>query len=116
METVSRSLHLNLVLSNTAKGKLGPCGVLPGRRNAVERFARFVLKKMDPSRTYRVVISHTDAIDDANTLRSKLLERHPQVDACWVEDASPAIGCHAGPGALLCGIHPWQAPENRKVT
>jgi len=114
METVSRRLHLNLVLSNTAKGKLGPCGVLPGRRTAVERFARFVLKKMDPQQTYRVVISHTDAIDDAKALRSNLLAGHPQVDACWVEDASPAIGCHAGPGALLCGIHPWLPPEEKK--
>ncbi len=114
METVSRRLHLNLVLANTAKGKLGPCGVLPGRRNAVARFARFVLKKMDPLQTYRVVISHTDAIEDAKALRSKLLAGHPQLDACWVEDASPAIGCHAGPGALLCGIHPWHAPEDKK--
>ncbi|MFW6341048.1 MAG: DegV family protein [Wenzhouxiangella sp.] len=114
METVSRRLHLNLVLANTAEGKLGPRGVLPGRRNAVARFARFVLKKMDPQRVYRVVISHTDAPDDARALRDRLLTGHPQVDACWLEDASPAIGCHAGPGALLCGIHPWEPPEERQ--
>ncbi|MEE4638562.1 MAG: DegV family protein [Wenzhouxiangella sp.] len=113
METVSRRLRLNLVLSNTAVGKLGPCGVLPGRKKVLQRFARFVLKKMDPNRVYRVVISHTDALEDAQALREKLLTGHPQVDACWLEDASPAIGCHAGPGALLCGLHPWQAPEDR---
>ncbi len=114
MEKVSRRLRLNLVLSNTAEGKLGPCGVLPGRRNAVERFARFVLKKMDPERVYRVVISHTDAVDDARAMRERILTGHPRVDACWLEDASPAIGCHTGPGALLCGIHPWQPPEDRQ--
>ncbi|NDY94895.1 DegV family protein [Wenzhouxiangella limi] len=113
METVSRRLRLNLVLANTAEGKLGPRGVLPGRRNAVERFARFVLKKMDRDRVYRVIISHTDALEDARTLRDRLLTGHPKVDACWLEDASPAIGCHAGPGALLCGLHPWHAPEEQ---
>ncbi|TVS12941.1 MAG: DegV family protein [Wenzhouxiangella sp.] len=113
METISRRLHLNLVLGNTKEGRLGPCGVLPGRRNAVRRFARFILKKMEPDRVYRVIVSHTDALDDARALREMLLSGHPRVDACWLEDASPAIGCHAGPGALMCGFHAWQAPEDR---
>lgn len=113
METVSRRLHLNLVLANTTKGTLGPSGVLPGRSNAVSRFGRFVLKRMQSKRIYRVVISHTNALDDAKRLRDQLLAGHPQVDACWIEDASPAIGCHAGPGALMCGIQPWSPPEDR---
>ena len=113
MEWVSRRLHLNLVLANTAQGKLGPTGVLPGRGRAVSRFARFVLKRMQGDRVYRVIISHTNALDDARRLRDILLAGHPQVDACWIEDSSPAIGCHAGPGALMCGIHPWTPPEDR---
>ncbi len=113
METVSRRLHLNLVLANTAKGTLGPKGVLPGRRNALPRFTRFILKRMQTDRVYRVIISHTNALDDARRMRDMLLAGHPQVDACWIEDASPAIGCHAGPGALMCGIHPWTPPEER---
>lgn len=113
METVSRRLHLNLVLANTPKGTLGPTGVLPGRSNAVSRFGRFVLKRMQNEQIYRVVISHTNALNDAQRLRDQLLAGHPQVDACWIEDASPAIGCHAGPGALMCGIQPWSPPEDR---
>ncbi len=113
METVSRRLHLNLVLANTAKGTLGPKGVLPGRRNALPRFTRFILKRMQTDRVYRVIISHTNALDDARRMRDMLLAGHPQVDACWIEDASPAIGCHAGPGALMCGIHPWTPPDER---
>ncbi|MGY6555457.1 MAG: DegV family protein [Wenzhouxiangella sp.] len=115
METVSRRLHLNLVLANTTKGTLGPTGVLPGRANAVSRFGRFVLKRMQGDQIYRIVISHTNALDDARRLRELLLARHPQIDACWIEDASPAIGCHAGPGALMCGIQPWSPPEDRKT-
>ena len=114
VEVVSRRLHLNLVMANTKDGKLGPRGVLPGRHKALSRFGRFVLKKMDTERVYRVIISHTDALEDARRLRELLLQGHPRVDACWIEDASPAVGCHAGPGALICGIHPWSPPEERK--
>ncbi len=115
LETLSRRLRLNLVLANTPAGKLGPKGVLSGRGDEVSRFSRFVLKRMQPDQTYRVIISHTDALDDARRLRDQLLSSHSQIDGCWIEDASPAIGCHAGPGALMCGIQPWTPPENRSA-
>ena len=113
VEVVSRRLHLNLVLANTREGRLGPKGVLGGRRKSLEKFTRFVLKRMNHDRVYRVIISHTDALQDARRMRELLMAGHPRLDACWIEDASPAIGCHAGPGALLCGIHPWNPPEER---
>ncbi len=113
MEWVSKRLRLNLVLANTAKGTLGPKGVLPGRGNALPRFSRFILRRMQTEQVYRIIISHTNALDDARRMRDMLLAAHPRVDACWIEDASPAIGCHAGPGALMCGIHPWTPPEER---
>ena len=114
METVSRRLALQLVLARTRQGTLGPNGVIAGRRNVVERFGRRLLKRMQRDRAYRVVISHTDAIDDARRLRDIILTGHPRVDGCWLEDASPAIGVHAGPGSLLVGFHPWEAPEDRR--
>ncbi|TVQ41422.1 MAG: DegV family EDD domain-containing protein [Wenzhouxiangella sp.] len=114
METVSRRLSLQLVLARTPQGTLGPKGVIAGKRNVVERFGRRLLKRMQRDRAYRVVISHTDAIEDARLLRDIILTGHPKVDGCWLEDASPAIGVHAGPGALLVGFHPWTAPEDRR--
>jgi fatty acid-binding protein DegV len=65
---------------------------------------------MDAGRVYRILISHTDSVDDARRLREMLLDAHPQVDACWIEEASPAVGVHAGPGSLIVGLQPWQAP------
>jgi hypothetical protein len=68
---------------------------------------------MDPDRTYRVIVSHTNADADARELADRILEGHPQVDACWVVEASPAIGAHAGPGTLIVGFHAWEPPERR---
>jgi uncharacterized protein len=113
METLSRKLALNPVLSNTPEGLLGARGVIAGRRHALTRFGRYLLKRMKNNHVYRIMISHTDALSDARQLRDQLLDGHPRVDACWIEDASPAIGVHAGPGSLLVGLQPWRAPERR---
>lgn len=113
MEKLSRRLRLNPVLTATPDGLLGARGVIAGRVNAVERFGRYLLKRMAADKTYRVIISHTNAADDARQLRRQILAGHPQVDACWVVEASPAIGAHAGPGTLIAGMHPWQAPERK---
>jgi uncharacterized protein len=114
MEKLSRRLRLNPVLTAKPDGRLGACGVISGRANTVERFGRYLLKRMDTDKTYRVIISHTDAAEDARALRRQILAGHPQVDACWVVEASPAVGAHAGPGTLLAGMHPWQPPERKR--
>jgi DegV family protein with EDD domain len=115
MEVVSRRLRLNLVLANNPVGRLGAKGVIPGRSNAVARFARHLLRRMDETTVYRVLISHSNALDDARALRDALLNGHSRIDACWLEDTSPAIGVHTGPGCLVVGLQPWQPPEDRRA-
>ena len=115
MEKVSRRLRLNLILANNAEGRLGAKGVILGKRNAVARFARHLMRRMDKATVYRVLISHSNALDDARALRDALLDGHPRIDACWLEDASPAVGVHTGPGCLVVGLQPWQPPEDRRA-
>lgn len=113
MEKVARHLRLNPVLTATAEGELGARGVIAGRGNAVDRFGRYLLRRMEPEKIYRVIISHTDAAEDAHRLREQILSGHPRIDACWLVEASPAVGAHAGPGTLVAGMHVWRAPESR---
>ena len=111
METVAKRLGIDLILT-TQDGLLKPKSLVRSGPKAVERYARFVLKRMSASKTYRIIISHNNAPDDAKHLRERLLRGHPNVDACWVEQASPAVGAHAGPGCLVVGLQVWDAPEN----
>ncbi|MDT8438455.1 MAG: DegV family protein [Wenzhouxiangellaceae bacterium] len=111
MEWIARKLRLNPVLATSPAGELSARGVIAGRHKAVERFARWLLKRMAVGVAYRILISHTDSADDARRLQNLLLAGHPEVDACWIEEASPAVGAHAGPGALIVGLQPWQAPR-----
>ncbi len=112
METVSKRLGIHLILT-TKEGVLKPCSVVRAGPQAVQRYAKFLLKRMAKAHTYRVIISHNNAKDDAKTLKDLLLRGHPNVDACWVEEASPAVGAHAGPGCLVVGFQRWQPPEDR---
>jgi len=111
MHWLARKLRLNPVLANTEDGHLTARGVIRGRAGAVPRFARYIARRMGRGVTYRILISHADAEADARRLRDLLLTSHPEVDACWIEEASPAVGVHAGPGALMVGLQPWHAPE-----
>ena len=113
IEKLARALRLNPILTASPEGVLVARGVIAGRRKAVEKFARYLLRRMDTGATYRVIISHTDAEADAKDLRRRILAGHPQVDACWVVEASPAVGAHAGPGTLIAGMHVWEPPEPR---
>ncbi len=112
METVSKRLGIHLILT-TKNGVLKPCNVVRAGPRALKRYARFLLKQMRTNKTYRVIISHNNAEKDAKQLRDVLLEQHPNVDACWVEQASPAVGAHAGPGCLVVGLQVWTPPESR---
>jgi len=111
MHWVARTLRLNPVLANSVDGRLTARGVVAGRAGAVKGFARYLARRMNSGETYRILISHTDAAADARRLRDHLLTSHPEVDACWIEEASPAVGAHAGPGSLIVGLQPWTAPD-----
>jgi len=112
MHWVARKLRLNPILANTVDGRLTARGVVPGRAGAVTRFGRYLVRRMEAGATYRILISHSDALADARRLRELLLTGHPEVDACWIEEASPAVGVHAGPGSLIVGLQPWRFPES----
>ncbi|MCA1779461.1 MAG: DegV family EDD domain-containing protein [Xanthomonadaceae bacterium] len=113
MDWLARRLRLNPVLANTVDGRLVARGVIPGRTRAVARFARYLARRMPRGRVCRILISHTDSLDDARSLRDQLLSLHPEVDSCWIEEASPAVGVHAGPGSLIVGLQPWTTPDKR---
>ena len=112
MHWLASKLRLNPVLANTLDGQLAARGVIRGRGEpAVRRYARFLARRMKSGTTYRILISQANCRDDARLLRDLLLTAHPEVDACWIEDASPAVGVHAGPGSLIVGLQPWIAPD-----
>jgi len=86
-----------------ADGRLKVAGALIGRRDVPRRFAAYIARRLPCAAGWRVLIGHCDAAEDGETLRRALAERLG-TDEAWLVDAGPAIGVHAGPGALVVGL------------
>lgn len=88
-----------------ADGRLGVSGGLLARRSAPEKFARYVARRLPRSARWRAIVGHCDARDDGARLLECLRRRIDLAEAHLVE-TGPAIGAHAGRGALLVSVQP----------
>ena len=102
VKRVADALRLMPVLGNDAVGRIRPVGVLLGRRNLREKFARFVERRMSDDRSYRILIGHANREADGHWL----LERLRGDNVAWgrVVPLGSALGAHGGPGMLVVGL------------
>lgn len=93
-----------------ADGRLGVSGGLLAWRSAPEKFARYVARRLPGGARWRAIVGHCDARDDGARLLEALRRRVGLVEAHLVEahlvETGPAIGAHAGRGALLVSVQP----------
>lgn len=104
-----RFTGLTPVAVMSGQGVLQVTGGLFARKQAAEAFARHVAAKAGMRFAvpagWRVIVGHADARDDGQRLLAALQQRLP-VAAAHLLEVGPAIGAHAGPGALLVGLQP----------
>jgi hypothetical protein len=102
VKRVADALRLMPVLGNDAAGRIRPVGVLLGRRNLREKFARFVERRMSDDWSYRILIGHANREADGHWL----LERLRGDNVAWgrVVPLGSALGAHGGPGMLVVGL------------
>jgi len=108
VKRVADALRLMPVLGNDAVGRIRPVGVLLGRRNLREKFARFVERRMSDDRSYRILIGHANREADGHWL----LERLRGDNVAWgrVVPLGSALGAHGGPGMLVVGLQEHAPP------
>ena len=102
IKSVADALQLMPVLHNTGTGHIKSGGVLFGRRNLKEKFARHVLRSMSSDRTYRLLIGHANAEADGNWLMERLKGERCRGEAAAARER--ALGVHGGPGMLCVGV------------
>lgn len=105
-------LRLTPVLGTSPVGLLKLRGVIFGRRNLVQRFARWVCKRYRGRDSYRVLVAHCGDPDGARQLRDELVRRLGSVHSTYIAEAGPAVGVHAGPGSLIVSVQPHTAPDD----
>ena len=95
------TLNLKPFLYVNKDGGLTSDGTVRGRKKSISKLVDRMLETMDEKADYTlpVGIVHGNCIDDANTLAEIVKEKTPFKNVI-INDVSPSIGTHAGPGAL----------------
>ena len=101
-----QGLGLTPVAKVTPQGKLRLAGGLIGKRGVPEKFGRYVARRVDHATRWRVIVGHCDARADGETLLATLQVELDCVQG-WLVETGPAVGAHAGPGALVASLQPW---------
>ncbi len=102
---IARTLRLTAIAQMQPGGKLGVRGALFGRGNVPRRLAAYVARRVDRRLRWRLLVGHCDCATDGEVLLAALQQQLDCRDA-WLVEAGPAIGAHAGPGALVVSLMP----------
>jgi acyl-phosphate glycerol 3-phosphate acyltransferase len=98
------------------EGRINLVGAARTKSKAVERMLHWLKDKL-PAESLSLAIVHTDAFQEAEDLKEKLMS-HFRPDEHFVAELTPVIGAHAGPGlvGVAWWIHPppMQQEENLK--
>ena len=100
-----QGLGLTPVAKVTPAGKLSLAGGLIGKKHVPAKFGRYVARRVDASKRWRVIVGHCDARADGEALLATL---RSTLDCAqdWLVETGPAVGAHAGPGALVVSLQP----------
>jgi DegV family protein with EDD domain len=97
-----------LILSEDGRVKTG--SLVRRHGHPVKRFARYITRRLDPSKTYRVAVGHADCRDHAEQLRDALVIAVGSLDAVYLTEIGSVLGAHGGPGALVAAFQEYSPP------
>lgn len=117
---ITRILNINPVLSINQEGELKPVGKTRGKKRLEQKVFELALEKInkaktihtgtDPVKTHKeepafsAAVAHTNSPLSGERVAKKINERL-KIKVTMVMNASPALGVHAGPGAIGIALH-----------
>jgi DegV family protein with EDD domain len=104
VRTLADLLHVTPVLRVTRDGAVKARGLLPGRRNRLPRFAKYIARRVPRDRPLRISIGHAMCHDEALELEALLNASLPGLSSSSVTSLGSAVGVHGGPGSLVVGV------------
>lgn len=91
------------ILTNHSDGRVAPGGMLFGHQNRREKFARFVLRRMDRDRRYRLGVGHANALEEGQRLLEHIRNEHRNIESTFLTQVGSTLSVHGGPGTLIVG-------------
>ena len=104
--TLARWTNTSPILTFKPGGRIGVAGFLFGKARRLEKFARFVARRLPADRPLELMIAHAVAGQRAADLRELLEQELANVDSLDVCDLGTGIGVHGGPGTLVVSALP----------
>jgi uncharacterized protein len=109
--TLARLLRVAPLLATCPDGRIAIGGALFGRSDLTAKFARFVGRRIDARRRYRVIVGHGNAPAEGERLLERLTRGRANIDRAWLVPLGAALGVHGGPGFLVVGLQEYEAPR-----
>jgi DegV family protein with EDD domain len=111
VKSVATFLRLNPIICTTKDGRVSLGGFMIGTHNRIERFARYVARRV-PKGSVEIGIGHAICEEDALRLTDYLRERVPDIGKLVVTGLGTGIGVHGGPHTLLVSIRPFTSAQD----
>jgi DegV family protein with EDD domain len=104
-----QALYLSPIAKVKPEGKLSLAGGMFGKSDIPARFAAYVARRLDHGKRWRVIVGHCDAhADGTETLQA--MRALLDCEQGWLVETGPAVGAHAGPGALVISVQESSEP------
>ena len=110
VKTVADLLRLTPILAVRADGSVGIGGVLFGHSNPYRRFGRYLRRRLDPARRWRIGIAHANSPDGAELVREAIVSGLAQAEVLPVIPLGTALGVHGGPGCIVVAAQELDPP------
>ena len=110
VKSLADLLQLTPVLLTDPEGRVRPGGVLFGRSNLHDKFVRFIARRMNADRVYRIGVGHANAESEGHALLDRLRRTHPRIESSFIMPVGSALSVHGGPGMLVVGIQ--ESPQD----
>ena len=104
VKKIADLLRISPIVTADSDGKVTTAGFLPGRSRLIQKFSRFVCRKMKSGKKYRIVVGHAGCAERADRLLAALLESCPDLHSHYLAEVGSGIACHGGPGTLAVAI------------
>jgi len=111
VKSVADFLRLNPIICTTTDGRVSLSGFMFGSHNRIERFARFIARRV-PKGPVEIGIGHAICEKDALEFADHLREQVPEIGKLVVTGLGTGIGVHGGPHTLLVSVRPFTSAQD----
>ena len=111
VKSIADFLRLNPIICTTRDGRVSLGGFMFGSHNRIERFARYVARRV-PKGPVEIGIGQAICEEDALEFENHVRELVPDIGKLVVTSLGTGIGVHGGPRTLLVSIRPFLSAQD----